>query len=276
MTSVRTTPEGWQIEGDTAEAYERYLASAFSPWARQLTELADVRSGDRVLDVACGTGIVARHAADRAGAKGRVAGVDINEDMLRVARAVSAGVRPPIEWRQADAAELPFPDGAFDVVICEQAIQFFSDPVAALTEMRRVMAPGGRAAVSVCRPIRYCPTYVALADTLERHAGFEAGMMMRSPFPAWDAGQFHALFTRAGFGEVRIRIEVCSLRYPSCEEFLRREASSSPLAGPIGALDDETRDALVCDLRTAIADHLDDDGVVCPLEAYVALARRGD
>jgi ubiquinone/menaquinone biosynthesis C-methylase UbiE len=276
MMSTRATSEGWQIEGDSAEAYERYLASAFSPWARQLTELADVRGGDRVLDVACGTGIVARHAADRAGEAGRVVGVDVNADMLRVARVVSAGVRPAIEWRRGDAAELPFPAAAFDVVVCEQAIQFFSDPVAALTEMRRVMAPGARAAVSVCRPIRYCPTYEALAGTLERHAGPEAGMMMRSPFSVWDTGQFRALFTHAGFPDVHVGIDVCCLRYPSCEEFVRREASSSPLAGPIGALDEATREALVRDLRTAIADYVDDDGVVCPLEVYVALARRGD
>ena len=113
-----------------------------------------------MLDVACGTGIVARRAAGRTGAAGAVVGLDLNADMLRVARTVSADVRPAIEWREGSAAELPFPDGAFDAVFCEQAMQFFSNPVQALGEMRRVLAPRGRAAVSVCRPIRYSPAYV--------------------------------------------------------------------------------------------------------------------
>ena len=161
--------------------------------------------------------------------------------MLRVARTVSAGVRPAIELREGNAAELPISDGAFDAVFCEQAMQFFSDPVQALGEMRRVLAARGRAAVSVCRPIRYSPAYVAMADGLERYVSAEAGAMMRSPFSAWDVEGFRGLFTAAGFGDVRVRIEICSIRYPSFEEFLRREAASSPLAGPISALGADVR-----------------------------------
>ena len=272
---MQTAPaEGWQLEGNSAEAYERYLASAFSPWADQLVALADVREGERVLDVACGTGIVARHAAARTGAAGAVVGLDLNADMLRVARTVSAGVRPAIEFREGNAAELPFSDGAFDAVFCEQAMQFFSDPVQALGEMRRVLAARGRAAVSVCRPIRYSPAYVAMADALERYVSAEAGAMMRSPFSVWDVDGFRGLFTRAGFGDVRVRIEISSIRYPSFKEFLRREAASSPLAGPISALGADVRGNLIRDLQAALLDHADDDGVVCGIESYVALARR--
>jgi ubiquinone/menaquinone biosynthesis C-methylase UbiE len=274
---IQTAPaEGWQLEGNSAEAYERYLVPAFSPWANELVAVADVREGERVLDVACGTGIVARHAAVRTGAAGTVVGLDLNEDMLRVARTVSAMVSPAIEWRQGNAARLPFPDGAFDAVLCEQATQFFSDPVQALGEMRRVLAAGGRAAVSVCRPIRYSPAYVTMASALERYVSAEAGSMMRSPFSSWNVDEFRALFTKAGFGHVHVRIEVSSLRYPSFEEFLRREAASSPLAGPISALDAEVRDDLIRDLRSALFDHVDDDGLVCAVESYVALAQRGD
>jgi ubiquinone/menaquinone biosynthesis C-methylase UbiE len=272
---IQTAPaEGWQLEGNSAEAYERYLASAFSPWADQLVALAGVREGERVLDVACGTGIVARHAVGRTGTSGAVVGLDLNADMLRVARTVAAAVRPAIEWREGNAAELPFPDGAFDAVFCEQAMQFFSDPVQALGEMRRVLTAGGRAAVSVCRPIQYSPAYVTMADALERYVSAEAGAMMRSPFSPWDVDAFRALFTRAGFGEVRVRIEICSIRYPSSEEFLRREAASSPLAGPISALGADVRRDLIRDLQAALFDHADDDGVVCGVESYVALAQR--
>jgi len=266
--------EGWQLEGGGAEAYERYLASAFSPWARKLTELAEVGEGDRVLDVACGTGIVARHAAERAGAAGAIVGIDLNEDMLRVARSVSVAIRPEIEWRRGNATELPFPDEAFDVVCCEQAIQFFSDPVKALGEMRRVMAPGARAALSVCRPIEHSPAYVALAGLLDRQVSPQAGAMMRSPFCTWRLEELRGLFREAGFEGAQVRIEVGSLRYPSCREFLRREAASSPLAGPISALRDDVRNELIRELEVALSDHVDDDGVVCVIESYVAVAQR--
>ena len=192
--------------------------------------------------------------------------------MLRVARMVSAEIRPAIEWRQGNAAELPFPSGAFDAVFCEQAIQFFLDPVKALQEMHRVLTPGGRAAVSVCRPVQYSPAYVAMAGALERHVSAEAGAMMRSPFAPWDVHQVRQLFTAAGFENVHVRIEVGSLRYPSCEEFLRREAASSPLARPIGRLTPGVRRDLIRDLEAALADHLDDAGVLCVVESYVVLA----
>jgi ubiquinone/menaquinone biosynthesis C-methylase UbiE len=150
MIAETAHADGWQLEGNSAEAYERYLATAFSPWADALTAAAELTAGDRVLDVACGTGIVARHAARRVGAGGTVVGLDVNEAMLAVARSVSAGCEPSIEWRQGDAAYLPFPDRQFDAVFSEQAVQFFPAPLEALREMRRVLAAEGRAAISVC------------------------------------------------------------------------------------------------------------------------------
>lgn len=272
MQPLETAREGWQIEGDGAEAYERYLAAAFSPWASRLADLAEIRDGDRVLDAACGTGIAARHAARRTGRSGRVVGLDVNEDMLRVARAAAAGVTPAIEWRCGNVTGLPFADGEFDVALCELALQFFSDPVAALAEIRRVLTPEGRIAASVCRPIRYAPTYAAFAGVLDHHAGGGAGAIMRSPFAPWDVSHFRGLFTSAGFTRVRVLIEVVSLRYPSCEEFVRREASSSPLAAAVGSLPPDARDALIREVKETVSDHLDDDGVVCPIELYVAIA----
>ena len=137
MTVQSARAEGWQLENDSAEAYERYLATAFSPWADALTAAAGLKAGERALDVACGTGIVARHAARRVGAGGTVAGLDVNDAMLTVARAATAGSQPPIEWRQGDAASLPFPDRYFDAVFCEQAMQFFPEPLKALRQFER-------------------------------------------------------------------------------------------------------------------------------------------
>ena len=139
-------PQRWgqfQLAGTTPEAYERYLVPVlFAPCADQLIELAAPGPGERVLDVACGTGIVARRAAARVGAGGALVGLDLNEGMLRVARTVGADVRPTIDWRAANAADLPFGDGEFDIVFCQQGMQFFPDRVVALGEMRRVLVPG--------------------------------------------------------------------------------------------------------------------------------------
>ena len=274
-TTPRTNPaEGWQLEANSAEAYERYLVPALmARWAEFLLEAAGPE-GARILDVGCGTGIVARTAAARVGAAGRVTGVDLNDGMLAVARAASAEIRPPIEWRQGSATALPFPDRSFDVVLSQQMLQFASDPTAALREMHRVLAPGGRAALLVCRPISQSPDYVVMAEALGRHAGREAEAMMRSPFPAWSADDLRALVSGSGFRGVRVRIDAGSVRYPSAEEFLRREAASSPLAGPIGTLDATARGALIRELEMELRERLDDEGIVLPLEAYVVLAHR--
>ena len=266
-----TESQRWQLEGASAEAYERYAVPSWSrPLAEQLVALAAPRDGERVVDVACGTGIVARLAARGVGKRGNVAGVDLNDGMLDVARAQGAA----IDWRQGDAEALPLADEAFDLVLCQQGLQFFPRRGAALAEMHRVLAPGGRLALSVMRPIVHNAGWGALADALARHAGPEAGAMMRAPFPDWDAAELRELVTSAGFHDVRVRIVVASARYPSPEELVRWEAASSPLAGPLSALSAETRDALVADVADAIADRVDDEGILFPQETYVVLARR--
>ena len=267
--------EGWQLEESSAEAYERYLVPLlFAPGAQYLVELAAPGPGERVLDVACGTGIVARRAVARVGSGGKVVGVDINEGMLEVARKVSTDVHPAIEWQQGDATDMPLPDRAFDVVLCQQGLQFFPDRPAALGEMHRVLVQNGRLALSVLRSIEHNPGYRLLAEALERHVGPDAGAMMRSPFPSLSADELRDLLTGAGFREVRIFLGVGPVRYPSVEEFLRWEGASSPLAGPIGALRDDVREALIKDVGEALHTYTDDEGIVFPTETYLAAARR--
>jgi len=267
--------QGWQLQEGSAEAYERYLVPLlFAPGAEYLIELAGLGTGERVLDVACGTGIVARRAAQRVGSGGRVVGLDINEGMLEVARKVSSGTHPAIEWQQGDANDMPLLDGAFDAVFCQQALQFFPDRSAALREMRRVLAPNGRLALSVLRSTEHNPGYRLLADTLERHIGPDAGSMMRSPFSSLSADELRELIMGAGFGKVRILLGIAPVRYPSAEEFLRWEGASSPLAGPIGTLSDDAREALIRDLGQALRTYTDDDGIVFPAETYLAVAHR--
>ncbi|ELY87849.1 Methyltransferase type 11 [Natrialba hulunbeirensis JCM 10989] len=275
MSDQTRQSAGWQIEQSASEAYEQYLVPAiFASWTDRLIETGEIGEGDRVLDVACGTGIVARRATSRVGTTGSVVGLDINDGMLTVAEEVATEVRPQIEWRQGDATALPFSDEEFDVVCCQQALQFFDDPVAAIGEMHRVLAPDGRVALSVWRPLDYQPAYVVLADAVERYIGDEAGEMMRSPFPAWDGEDLRTLVQDGGFDEVSVTIEIGSVRYPSPSEFVRREVASSPLAESIAALDRSVRDELIHRVTDALHAYSDDEGVASPMESYVVTAGR--
>ena len=275
MSDHARQSSGWQLEQSAPQAYEEYLVPPmFAPWADRLLETGKVQEGDRVLDVACGTGIVARHAVSRVRERGSVVGVDINAEMLAVAEETAAGLQPPVEWRQGDATNLPFADETFDVVCCQQAIQFFDNPVTAIREIRRVLVPGGRVAVSVWRPIAYQPVYVAFADALEDRISDEAGAMMRSPFPAWDRETLRTFVRDAGFEDASVTIEIGTIRYPSVEEFVRREAASSPFAAQITAVDRDVQEELVRAVAQACRGYVDDAGLISPMESHVVAADR--
>jgi SAM-dependent methyltransferase len=261
---------GWQLTGSSADAYDELLVPAiFEPWAQSLVDLADPRPGDHVLDVACGTGAVARAAAPRVRPDGTVTGVDVNAGMLATAR----GTDGTVDWREADATALPFPDGTFDVVLCQQGLQFMAHREAAARELRRVLARPGRVALSAWRAIDHSPGYAAFADALDRHAG--AGGIMRAPFAFGDRESLRRLLLGAGFDRVRIVIDVKVCRFPSVAEFLRYEVLASPLAEPVGRLDSGARDALVAHLEDVLGAYVDDDGLALPIESHVALAFAG-
>jgi SAM-dependent methyltransferase len=265
----------WRLEASAPEAYERFLVPVvFAPWAERLLELVAPGPGERVLDVACGTGIVARRAVARVGPVGTVLGLDVNQAMLAVARAAAAHLRPPIAWRAGDAAHLPLPDAVVDVVVCQQGLQFFPDRAAALREMHRVLDPKGRLALALWRPIRHSPGFAALAQALERHVGAGVAAMMHAPFDGPDPAALRRLVLGAGFGEVRLRIGLGVARFPSAEAFLRQQVASSPLAGPVGALEPEVRDALARDLDWALRAYVDDEGVVLPMQTWLVPANR--
>ena len=274
MSEQERRSNGWEVDDDAAELYEEYFVPViFAPWADRLVDRADLHEGDRVLDVATGTGIVARRAAGEIGERGSVVGVDIDDGMLAVAKEQARNVHPAVEWQEADAADLPFPDEAFDVVFCQQGLQLFEDPVAALEEMRRVLSPDGVAVLAVWRPLEYSPGYVVLADALDRHLEDGAGEMMRSPFDAWDTTELPNLVRDAGFDDVTSTIGIGSERFPSVEEFVRREIVVTPLATRFEAADSTTRSALVETVEDRLGDYVDDEGLVFPHELSVVTAR---
>ena len=225
MMKQNTSRELWKFEG-IAKSYETFLAPLLSQWTEQLFQSVALRPGDRLLDVACGTGIVARLAAEYVGATGKIVGLDVTPDMLAVARALSSTTHSEIEWQEGNAIEMPFADSTFDVAICQQGLQFFSDPLSGLKEMPRVLTPGGRVGLSVWRSTHFNPGYEILANVIEKHLNTEAAAMMRAPFALGDSNALRALLTDAGLQNIRIQFAIREARFPSAEELIRREVVS--------------------------------------------------
>ena len=262
----------WQVAGSAPEVYERELVPAvFGVWAPILIELAKPRPGERVVDVACGTGIVARIAATSVGPTGAVVGVDLNPGMLSVARSVVP--TGSIQWQEASADKLPFPDGSFNVVYCQLGLQFFADRAAALREMRRVSGAEGRLALMVWRGIRESPGFTVLAEALERHVGQAAAAIMRAPFGLSNADELEALVRAAGFQNVAIQQRGGTVRFPSVERFALSYVAGSPLAGLVSKADDAAREALITDVRHALGKYTSSTELAFPISAHLLSAR---
>jgi SAM-dependent methyltransferase len=266
----------WQVTGSAPEVYEHDLVPAvFGAWAPIVVELAKPHPGERVLDVACGTGIVARTVAGRVGPAGAVVAIDLNPGMLSVARSVVLTESRPgasVQLREASAEKLPFPDESFDVVCCQLGLQFFADRAAALREMRRVLGAQGRLALMVWRGIHESPGFDVLAESLERHIGQAAAAIMRAPFALSDADELGSLVRGAGFQNVAIQQRVGAVRFPSVEKFLLSYIAGSPLAGPVSQAGDAAREALIADARNALVQYKTNSELAFPIAAHLLSA----
>jgi ubiquinone/menaquinone biosynthesis C-methylase UbiE len=263
-----------ELASNAAETYQRELVPAlFGPWGSRVVELAALRPGLRVLDVACGTGLVARLAAEAVGVSGRVTALDLNPGMLAVASELPAVEGAPIEWVEGNAQALPFAEATFDVVCCQLGLQFFPDREGALREMRRVLVPGGRAVVMVWREIDRSPGFAVLAAALGRTISSDAEALMRAPFALGDAGELARLLEAGGLCDCTIRAEAGTVRFASAATFVRSEVASPLLATVVAAAPAPAYEELVREVERAL-DPLIEQGSLCfPIEAHLALCR---
>ncbi len=265
-------PRWQEVGGSAAEIYERQLVPAmFAPWASTLIDLAGVQPGERVLDVACGTGVVARLAATRTGADGQVVGLDLNPAMLAVARSLPPISGAPITWVEASALAMPLPDGAFDAVLCQHGLQQFPDRPAALGEMRRVLDRGGRLALCVWGPLGANPGMAALVDALARHASSEAAENRRRPFALSDPEHVAELLKSAGFHDVEVRTLETTARFPSPEQMVAAQLAATPLS-TLGGLSEAAQQAVAADVRTAMRAYVGEHELAVPMTAHFGLA----
>jgi ubiquinone/menaquinone biosynthesis C-methylase UbiE len=187
---------------------------------------AGISEGARTLDVACGTGIVARCAARLCGARGRSIGADLDPAMIEVARATSVREGQHVEYHCAPATDLPFEPAAFDTAFCLQGLQYFPDKAKALAELYRVMRPGGTLIVATWTGMEENAGHWAMISALERR-NIDA-KDMRKPFALSDPASMRTLAAEAGFKSVAVQTLRRTARFPSAKVFVESTAKGAP------------------------------------------------
>lgn len=261
------------LDTTAAEAYEKFLVPTLNrPVAVEVVELAALRAGDQVLDVACGTGIVVRLAAPCVAPGGRVAGLDFDPAMIAVARTVVP--EPPgvsVTWHCASAQEMPFESTTFDVAFCLQGLQYFPDCAAGLVEVRRVMKRGGRFLAVVWSLLAECKGQQAIAQALERRKVDVAPI--RKAYSMGDSGQLRKLAGDAGFRGVDIRAGSTAARFTSVKQFVDAFAAGSLSSrAAISKVPEHQRSEFYNEVRETLRQYEDKDGVTLPLGYLVLVA----
>jgi SAM-dependent methyltransferase len=253
---------------DAATGYQEVLVPALmQEWAPRVADAAAIGPGDRVLDVACGTGVLTREAARRAGPSGAVTGLDLSPEMLTVA----ARLNPELRWQQGSGQSLPFPDQSFDAVVSQFGLMFFPDQVAGLREMMRVLAPGGRLAVAVWGSLAVTPAYAAEVALVERLAGSAAADGLRAPFMLGDPQRMVELCKAAGVKGARVAMQPGRGRFPSIRTMV--EVDVRDWLRIVGiTLDDELIEKILGEAETALRPFLTVDGSGVSFDSPAVLA----
>jgi ubiquinone/menaquinone biosynthesis C-methylase UbiE len=271
------TSSAWATSFESADIsamqiYEHVLVPRlFTPWARVLLDGLHLRLGEAVLDVACGPGSVTRPAAIAVGRGGRVTGIDLSPAMLAIAQAkpVLANAAP-IDYHKAPAEQLPVADADFDVAVCQQGLQFFSNRAAALAEIRRALRAGGRAGIAVWAEIEQAPPFAALADAVRKAAGDDLAERYRGgPWGMPDADELRELLERSGFDDIRVTRLALPLTFESAAQ-LASTLAASAIAVDLDALSTKRQEQLAQALERRVAV---DDVLRAEAVANLALAR---
>ena len=253
---------------ETAREYEQFFVPAiFSQWPAVVIDVAEIKEGEAVLEVGCGTGVFTREAIIRVGVSGSVTGLDLSESMLTVARETSPGV----QFYQGSVIDLPFDDASFDVVTSSFMLMFVPDPEKALSEMLRVLRPGGRLAICVWEALTESPVYSGLVTFATNRIDSTAGESLGWPFALGEEEKLRAIFRAAGAPSVKLSHQSGRAQFPSVEDFVRTEIEAWLLADSVK---DAQIDAIIEDTRAEFALYCDDaGGIDFPMNAIFAVVK---
>jgi SAM-dependent methyltransferase len=248
--------ETGQVAASAAEIYEQFFVPAlFVDWPPRVLDAADVRTGARVLDVACGTGILAREAQRVVGINGSVVGLDINDGMLAVARSKASN----ISWECGAAESLPFDAASFDRVVSQFGLMFFQDRNKAISEMLRAVRPGGKIGVAVWASLDATPGYARVAGLLRELFGPEVSKSIEAPYLLGDSTALKSLFTDAGADDVTVKTVAGKARFASLESWIYTDIKGWTLADVI---DDEGYERLKREAPKKLSQFVLSDGSV--------------
>ena len=247
-----------ETEVAAAKAYEGlHVPALFHQWAPLVVNAAKVRRGDRVLDIACGTGVLAREAAKHVGDDGLVAGLDAGAGMLTVAEELA----PSIAWERGLAESLPYDDESFEAVMSQFGLMFFQDRNASLREMLRVLVPSGRVAVAVWDSLEKSEAYPIEVELLDRIAGERAADALRAPFVLGDRTQLATLFRDAGVASVNIATHHGTARFPSIRTMVEADLRGwLPVMGVV--LSEEIIEAVLEEAEKLLGQYVTSSGTV--------------
>ena len=220
------------------EIYDEYfLPAIFSLWPSRIIKLADIKAGDNVLDVATGTGVLAKSGFETVAPDGSVVGLDPTDGMLAIARKKSS----EIKWVHGVAEEIPFEDNHFDAVVSQFGMMFFVDREKALQEMFRVLKQGGKLVVAVWASLEETPGYNLFVQVLDRLFGRDIANELIAPFNLGDSKKFESHFINAGFSDYEIKTVQGSANFKSVDEWVYMDIKGWTLADKI----DNTQYALL-------------------------------
>lgn len=241
-----------------ARAYEElHVPALFRQWCGRLLDRVDACPGDRVLDLACGTGILAREAAARVGATGRVCGLDPGPGMLTVARELGPGT----EWREGVAESIPYEAASFDALVSQFGLMFFTDCERALSEMVRVLRPGGRLAVAVWESLENSQAYPIMVGLLEKLAGVDAASALRAPFALGDKAELERLFSEAGVEDLCVQTHPGTARFPSIRSMVEADLRGwLPIMGVV--LSEDVIAAILEEAQSALDEFVTEGGAM--------------
>jgi len=262
----QSTSKTSELSNNAALVYEaEFVPAIFAAWAERIAKLAGMAPGQQVLDVGCGTGVLARAAVERVGDASLVCGVDLNDSMLHVARELT----PAIDWRQSDAAKLPFADESYNVVVSQFMLMFAPDPTAVLRELWRVLSTGGTLAVAVWSE---SGIYSDLAKFAREHDLVDVAESFESFFTLADKRALGVLLDDAEVSPYDIETHKGVVEFASIEDFIRVEFSGWTLSD---AVDDVAIRLLEDKAATVLADFTNQQmGVSFPMDAHVVIAHK--
>ena len=247
-----------------------FVPALFEAWTKHLIEGAGIQEGSYVLDVACGTGVLARSALARTGASGRVVGVDPAPGMLAAAKEIEPG----IDWVLCGAEALDVDDESFDCVVSQFGMMFFEDRKKSTDEMFRAMKPGGSLAIAVWRSVEHNPAYGDVISVLEEHVGTTAADALRLPYRLGDASKVTEVLEGSGFAEISVEAKTEFATFPSSRQMVEAELRGWLPLFDIFLNEDEIEKVLIASDKTLDKYAGPSGDATFPTSAHVFTARK--